>query len=55
MITSTLILKDLVTAEVLKGALAEVVGLLPVIIPVSIGYIGIRKGVSFLLGMIRRA
>lgn len=44
-----------VTAADLNGVLDEVVGLLPTIIPVMIGFIAIRKGVSFLLGMLRSA
>lgn len=48
-------LSTIVTAEMCSGVLDEVVGLLPVILPVAIGFIAIRKGVSFVLGMLRAA
>ena len=40
-------LKTVVTAEMLGGVLDEVVGLLPVCIPVLITFIALRKGISF--------
>lgn len=48
-------LSGIVTAEMLSGVLNEVVGLLPVIIPVMIGFIGLRKGISFLQGVLHSA
>ncbi len=36
-------------------ALSEVLGLLPVVIPVIIGFIAIRKGLSFLFRSMRKA
>lgn len=51
--TSTL--GQIVTAEMLTGVLDEVVGLLPVVIPVSITFIAIRKGLGFLFGSLRKA
>lgn len=39
----------------LSGVLSEVIGLLPVVIPVAITFIGVRKGISFLLGMLKSA
>ncbi len=39
----------------LKGVLSEVLGLLPVIMPVMIGFIAIRKGISFVLNMLHSA
>ena len=48
-------LDTVVTAEMLKGVLDEVVGLLPVVIPVMIGFIGLRKGISFLQGILHSA
>ena len=46
---------SIVTAEMLSGVMDEVKGLLPVVIPVSIGYLALRKGLSFLLGTLRKA
>lgn len=48
-------LSSVVTADMLQGVLSEVVGLLPVVIPVMIGFIGLRKGISFLQGVLHSA
>ena len=39
----------------LSGVLNEIVGLLPVVVPTMIGFIALRKGISFVLGMLRAA
>ena len=52
---SATVLSALVTADMVGGVLDEVVALLPVILPAAIGFIAIRKGVSFVLGMLRSA
>lgn len=49
------VLGKIVTGEMLSGVLSEVTGLLPVVIPVMIGFIAIRKGVSFLQGVLHSA
>ena len=48
-------LKTIVTAEMLNGVLDEITGLLPIVIPVMIGFIAIRKGISFLQGILHAA
>lgn len=48
-------LKDIVTAEMLGGVLDEVVGLLPIVVPVSIGFIALRKGINFLMSALKKA
>lgn len=48
-------LSTIVTAEMLGGVLDEIVGLLPVVIPVMIGFIGLRKGISFIQGILHSA
>ena len=48
-------LSTIVTADMLKGVLNEITGLLPVIIPVTISFIAVRKGISFLLSTLRGA
>ena len=48
-------LDTVVTAEMLSGVLDEVIGLLPVVIPVMIGFIALRKGISFLQGILHSA
>ena len=44
-----------VTSSLLSGVLDEVKGLLPVVLPVAIGYIAFRKGLGFLFGTLRKA
>lgn len=39
----------------LTSVLNEVLGLLPQVIPVIIGFLALRKGLSFLIGSLRRA
>lgn len=48
-------LSAIVTADMIGGVLDEIVALLPVIIPVMIGFIGLRKGISFLQGVLHSA
>ena len=48
-------LQSVVTAELLSGVLDEVVGLLPVVIPVTVGFIALRKGISFIQGILHSA
>ena len=42
-------------AIALSGVLNEVVGLLPVVIPVMVGFIALRKGISFLQNILHSA
>ena len=53
--TASTVLSAVVTSDMVSGVLNEVVALLPVILPAAIGFIAIRKGVSFVLGMLRSA
>lgn len=48
-------LETIITADMLGGVLDEIVGVLPIIIPVSIGFIALRKGIAFVLGALKRA
>ena len=48
-------LKTIVTAEMLSGVLDEIAGLLPIVIPVMIGFIAIRKGIAFLQHILHTA
>lgn len=52
---ATTVLSGVVTNEMLSGVLNEVLALLPIAIPVVIGFIAIRKGISFLIGILRSA
>ena len=48
-------LSSIVTADMLKGVLSEITGLLPVIVPVMIRFIATRKGISFLKSVMQGA
>lgn len=39
----------------LDGVLGEVIGLLPIVIPVIIGFIALRKGISFIQSVLHGA
>ena len=52
---ATGVLQGIVTADMIGGVLDEIVALLPVIVPVMIGFIGLRKGISFLQGVLHSA
>lgn len=51
----SLTLSNIVTSEMVGGVMDEIVGLLPIVIPVSIGYIGLRKGIGFLFNSLKKA
>ena len=48
-------LSSVVNAGMLGGVLNEIVGLLPIVIPVLIGFIGLRKGISFVKNILHSA
>ena len=48
-------LKAIVTADMLSGVLDEIVGVLPVVIPVMISFIALRKGIAFLQSVLHSA
>ena len=48
-------LASVVSSSDLSGVMNEILALLPVIIPVMIGFIGLRKAISFLIGMLHSA
>ena len=48
-------LSSIVTADMISGVLDQIVGLLPVVLPTMIGFIGLRKGISFLQGVLHSA
>lgn len=53
--TTTGVLAGVINAEMLGGVLDEVVSVLPIAIPVLIGFIGLRKGISFVTHTLRSA
>lgn len=48
-------LKSVITTELLSGVLDEIVGLLPVCIPVMISFIALRKGIAFVSSILHAA
>lgn len=48
-------LSKIVTAEMLNGVLTEITSLLPVCIPVMVGFIAIRKGIGFVRDILHSA
>ncbi len=52
---ATTVLDKTITGTMVQGVLNEVVAIIPTIIPVAISFIVIRKGISFVLGMLRSA
>lgn len=48
-------LKEIVTAEMLQGVLSEITDLLPVVIPVMITFIAVRKGIAFVQHILHSA
>lgn len=48
-------LKTIITAEMVGGVLDEVTGVIPIILPVSVTFIAIRKGINFVLSSLRSA
>lgn len=52
---TTGVLASVVTADMLAGVLAEITSLLPIVIPVMIGFIAIRKGIAFVSHILHSA
>lgn len=55
MVLATSQLSTVVTSDLMSGVLDEVIALLPVCIPVMIGFIGLRKGISFIQSVLHSA
>lgn len=53
--TTTGTLSTVVTAESMNGVMTEITSLLPIVIPVLVGFIAIRKGIAFVRGILRSA
>lgn len=52
---ATGVLSGVITNAMLSGVLNEVIGLLPVCIPVLITFIGLRKGIAFIQNILHSA
>lgn len=51
----TTVLSGVINADMLNGVLDEIIALLPIVFPVMIAFIGIRKGISFVKSALRSA
>ena len=52
---ATTVLSSIVTGSMLSGVLNEITSLLPIVIPVMITFIAIRKGIAFLQHVLHSA
>lgn len=52
---TTTYLSTIVTADMMNGVFNEILALLPVTIPVSVVFIGIRKGIGYLMSTLKKA
>lgn len=48
-------LVDVITSDMVKGVLNEVINLIPVVLPAALTFLGIRKGISFVMGILHSA
>ena len=51
----TAILNGVFTSSNLSGVMNELVAVIPTVVPVAITYMGVRKAISFVLGLIQQA
>lgn len=49
------VLAGVVTQEMMNGVFDEVVGVLPIAMPVMVQFIALRKGISFVSGILHSA
>ncbi|QUO21100.1 hypothetical protein KFE18_10855 [Clostridiaceae bacterium Marseille-Q4143] len=48
-------LKNVITAEMMSGVMDEILGVIPVALPVMIGFIALRKGIGFITSALKSA
>lgn len=53
--TTTGVLSTVITSKMLQGVLNEILGVLPVCIPVMITFIALRKGIAFIQSILHSA
>lgn len=53
--TTTTMLSSVITSSMLQGVLDEIIGVLPVCIPVMITFIALRKGIAFIQSILHSA
>lgn len=53
--TTTCVLSTVITSTMLEGVLNEILGVLPVCVPVMITFIALRKGIAFIQSILHSA
>lgn len=53
--TTTGVLSTVITSTMLEGVLNEILGVLPVCVPVMITFIALRKGIAFIQSILHSA
>lgn len=48
-------LAEVITTDMVSGLFSEMYAVMPVILPAAVGYMGIRKAISFVFNFLRRA
>ena len=54
-VTSGTLISGAVKADTFNGLAGEITGVLPIVLPVLVAIIALRKGISFLMGTLRGA
>ncbi len=52
---STTVLSTVITSEMLQGVLDEILGILPICVPIMISFIALRKGIAFIQSILHSA
>jgi hypothetical protein len=53
--SSATVLSTVITSKMLQGVLDEILGILPVCVPVMISFIALRKGIAFIQSILHSA
>lgn len=53
--SATTTLSGVITAEMLNGVFSEILALLPVVIPVMVSFLALRKGIAFVRSILQSA
>ena len=53
--TTATVLSTVITADMVNGVFNELTALLPILMPVMVGFIGLRKGLGFVTSVLHSA
>lgn len=48
-------LSGVVTTDMISGVFGQIMGLVPIVLPAVVAFVGFRKGLSWLLGVLHSA